>query len=121
MVLTIIALTFGVLGVLFGARCYLELYRWASQIKTARIVVARKGRVKMNVPLIDWLMWCNSLTGEEANGRVVYLDSGTRIAILKPDPVSGPARQALVRRTAHTIRAIRSLTHRKRLSGAPGA
>lgn len=78
-----IAVGFGVLGVLFGLRCYLELWRWAKQCQRAQIVLAYNNKVRFRATLVEWLQWVNSLDGTEENGRVVYQQFKFRAAIVK--------------------------------------
>lgn len=85
MIVEAVAIVFGVLGVAFGVRSYVELRKWAKQCKEARIVVAYNRRVKMNAPLVEWLQWCNMLDKDESTtGRVVYMNGKTSIAIVRP-------------------------------------
>jgi hypothetical protein len=81
---TVGSLAFGVLGVAYAITCYYKLWQWARQCQHARIVVANKGRVRLNAPIVEWLLWCNMLDKDEgANGRMIYSVSGTSIAIIK--------------------------------------
>lgn len=82
---------FGLFGLAYAVRFYIELRKWAHLIKYARIVVAYKGKVKLNAPLQEWALWIRMLEEDEAsNGRVLYQLGATRIAILRksfvPDP-----------------------------------
>lgn len=82
--LTIGSFAVGVFGVAYGVRFYWELRKWAYLIKYARIVVAYKGKVKLNAPLQEWALWCKMAEEDKsANGRVVYQMGGTRVAILR--------------------------------------
>lgn len=75
---------FGLFGLAYAGRLYLELRRWAHLIKYGRLVVAYKGKVKMNAPLQEWALWCKMAEQEKgSNGRVVYQLGGTRIAVLR--------------------------------------
>lgn len=75
---------FGVLGTAYGITCYYKLWQWARQCQQARIVVAFKGRVTLNAPLLEWLLWCNMLDKDDStNGRVVYRNASTSVAIIK--------------------------------------
>jgi hypothetical protein len=108
--LTVGSLIFGVLGVAFGLRCYRELWKWARQCQHARIVVAYKRKVKLNAPLVEWLLWCNNLDKDkDANGRVIYTVGGTTVALIKKSFV--PRRQVL--------RGIAGARSRRRASAAP--
>lgn len=93
----------GLIGVLFGARCYLELYRWARQCQGARIVVTAKRKVQLGAPIVQWLEWCNMLEGDEkANGRVVYRNGAFTVAILRK-PGAGHRTRLLA-----TVRRVRN-------------
>lgn len=80
----------GVLGFLWGVRFYLELRKWAHLIKYSRVVVAYKGKVKLNAPFEEWVLWAqyadkeNSGAGPKTKngGRVLYHLGGTSIAVL---------------------------------------
>jgi hypothetical protein len=107
MVLEVICGVLALLGVLFGLRCYVELWRWAKQCQGARILVATSGKVQINAPLVDWLGWANQLEADEAvKGRVVYLNGKVKVAILKrPIP---PHRSAiLIAKAIHRVGRLR--------------
>lgn len=96
MILEIISLIVGVLGILFGLRCYYELWKWARQCQHARIAVEFKRKVKLDRPLVEWLSWANQLENDKAaNGHVVYMMGGTRIAVMKPGKRPGKVQQAI--------------------------
>lgn len=77
-------LLIGAAGFTCAVWFYRNLWRWAKQCDHARITVAYKGRVKLNAPLTEWLLWCNQLDRDkDATGRVVYVFGGTQVAILK--------------------------------------
>lgn len=107
MTLTVIAFTVAVIGITFGIRCYVELWRWAKQCQNARIVVGHKKRVQIDAPLVDWLAWANQLNDDQkGRGRIVYRNGYTAVAIMRPDaPV---ASRAMLRRIRQTINARRS-------------
>lgn len=96
MTVDIISIAFGVIGVVYGLRCYRELWKWARQCQHARIAIAYKGRVKLQAPLVEWLLWCNMLDKDkDSNGRVVYSMGGTSIAITKAVLPPGKVRRAI--------------------------
>jgi hypothetical protein len=82
-VLTIVACVFGIAGVIFGLRSYFELYRWARQCQRAQIAISYNRKVQLSAPLVEWLLWCNQLKKEEANGRVILRQGKTAVAILR--------------------------------------
>jgi hypothetical protein len=103
----IIPLIVALLGVMFGVRCYIELWRWARQCQNAKIAVAHKGRVQLVAPLAEWLTWANQLaTDETSKGRVVYRNGHVSVAILRPTSTNrvrtaiARARNARRRKTA---------------------
>lgn len=84
-ILSIIALTVGIVGVAFGAKCYYELWKWARLCQRGRIVIAYNRKVQINAPLTEWLQWTRMLKGDEqSNGRVVYRANKMSVAILCP-------------------------------------
>ena len=93
----------GVLGFAWGVRFYWELRKWAHLIKYARIVVAYKGKVKLNAPLEEWALWCKMAERDKSsNGRVVYQVGGTRVAILRKSFVPVPLWKRLITRRKPT-------------------
>jgi len=111
-VLDIICLILGAAGLAFGLRCYVELYKWARQCQGARIAIARKGKVRLQAPLLEWLLWTNKLNDDEASsGRVIYRDGNTSVAILKP--AKGPDVQMRMARVLLPVyRSLRGLRDR---------
>lgn len=80
----IICIAFGVLGVLFGIRCYHELWKWASMCNNVRIAIAFKSKVKMDYPLTEFIKMTNLMDKDkDSTGRVFYMQGGTRIALVK--------------------------------------
>ena len=72
-----------VLAIVFAARCYVELWKWARQCQQAQIAVSYKRKVVLVAPLVEWLLWCNQLRENEANGRVIYRMGQTSVALIK--------------------------------------
>jgi hypothetical protein len=89
------SLVLAVLGVAWAITMYYKLWQWARQCQHARIVVAWKGKVQLNAPILEWMLWANLLDQDkDANGRVVYMNGGTRVAIIKRSFVAkGPMRE----------------------------
>lgn len=109
--ITVGSLIVAVLAITFAIRCYRELWKWARQCQYARIIVAHKNRVRLNAPLIEWLLWCNQLDQDkDANGRMVYSLGGTSVSIVKKSGVPDGA----VRRGMKSVR-----PHRKAATVAP--
>lgn len=98
MIFNIACLLVGLAGVTFGARCYMELRRWARQCQHARIAIAYKQKVKLQAPLVEWLLWINQLDKDsDSTGRVVYRIGGTSVAITKAVIPPGKLRAAMRR------------------------
>lgn len=77
-----ISITAGSLA--FSSVVLLRLYRFEQLLKRARIVIAYKGKVKVNRPLDDWLRWCFQADKDRgANGQVMYQLGGTSIAVME--------------------------------------
>lgn len=84
MVLEIICVAIGVLGITYGIRCYYELWKWSSICKNVRIAIAYKNKVKIDAPLLEWILWTNLLDKDkDSKGRVVYMQGATRVALVK--------------------------------------
>lgn len=74
----------GLLGLAYGFTCYYKLWQFARQCQLARIVVAQKGRVRLNAPILEWLLWCNMLDRDkDANGRMLLNLNGMSVSIVK--------------------------------------
>lgn len=83
-IIDIVSVAIGVAGLVFGAGCYWELWKWAQQCKGARIAIAYKRRVQLQAPLVEWLMWCNQLDKDkDSHGRVVWRQGYASVAISK--------------------------------------
>lgn len=79
-ILIVVAVIGWLLALWFGA----HLYVWADQCKHARIVVAYKRKVKIDAPLVEWLLWCRKAQKDHgARGRVVFQGGATSVAIMK--------------------------------------
>lgn len=88
----------GLLGLLFGLRCYVELWRWAKQCQRARIIVGYKRRTTLQAPLVEWLVWCNQLQQDKlSSGRVIYHRDNTTIMIGRALKPPGRIRQVIKR------------------------
>lgn len=79
----LVGLGAGVLGVLFGLRCYVELRRWARLIQRGGIVIGYKNKAQLEAPLVELAEWITALGRDEAAGRVIYSNRGVRVAILR--------------------------------------
>jgi hypothetical protein len=68
----------------YCGRLYLELWRWARQCQHARIAVSYKGKVQLQAPILEWILWANQLDlDKDSNGRVVWRSDKTAVAIAK--------------------------------------
>lgn len=80
----------GVLGLLFGANCYYHLWRWARDCQYARIAISFKGKVALDAPLVEWLLWSRKVRKDigrdrrRSKGRVVYRQRETAVAVTAP-------------------------------------
>lgn len=93
---TVGSLIFGVLGVAYAVTLYYELWKWARECQHSRILLTYKGKVKLNAPLVEWLLWIRQLDKDkDNNGRVVYTYGGTAVAIVKKGDfvARGPIRE----------------------------
>lgn len=71
-------------GVVFGFSCYYQLWKFARQCQQVRIAVAQKGRVKLNAPVLEWLLWSNMLDQDkDSNGRMIVNLNGVSVSIIK--------------------------------------
>lgn len=96
MVINLICVVITVLSLAFAARCYFELWKWARQCQYARIVIAYKRKVKLQAPLVEWLLWVNQLSKDkDSQGRVVYSMGSTSVAITKAAMPPGKIRQTV--------------------------
>lgn len=90
MIADIVILIFSIVSIAYGVRCYFELRKWAHLIKYSRVVVAYKGKVKLNAPFEEWVLWAQHADREgsgpgpkwKGGGRVLYQLGGTSIAVL---------------------------------------
>lgn len=86
-IVDIISVAFGVTGVACACWFYSELWKWAKQCQGARIAVAYKRKVVLDAPIKDYLIWTNQLDQDKhSNGRTIYANGGTRIALIKRAP-----------------------------------
>ena len=112
----VLSIMFGVtlLAILFAARCYGELRSWARQCQQARIIIAYNNRVKMQAPLVEWLLWTRKLSEDERSaGRVVFREQKMSVAIAAPPPKANNRPKLLD--AWRTVRAART----RKLAGAP--
>lgn len=94
---TVGSLVFGVLGFTYGFTCYRKLWEWARQCQHARIVVANKNRVRLNAPILEWLLWANQLDADkDSNGRMIYSIGGTSVSIVKKSFTTNSMRQEFI-------------------------
>lgn len=91
-VLDIVSYAVAGVSLAWAALMYREARKWATQCRNARIAVSYNRRVKINAPLIDWLLWANSLKGQDETGRVVFQAAKVSVAILRPNTASLPRR-----------------------------
>lgn len=91
-----ISVGFGVLGVAYGIRCYWELYKWARQCQNARIAISFKRKVRLQAPLVEWLLWANNVKKDKlATGQVVFSQANVSVAVVQADTPPGKVRKAI--------------------------
>lgn len=83
-VLGFVGMFFGVIGVLCAAWFYRELVKWNNWARRARIVVAYKRKTVLQAPMTEFVAWADMLDKDkDSQGRVIYRQGGTSIAIAK--------------------------------------
>lgn len=83
MTLGIVGLVFGLVGFVYGVRCYYELWKWARECQYWRIGIEYKGKTKIDAPLREWMLWARQSAKEKnSGGRIVYHVGGTRIGLI---------------------------------------
>lgn len=84
MVVKAILLGLAVTGFALAGWFYWHLYRWAKECQGARITIAYKRKVKIDAPLVEWMLWIRQANKDKSTGgRIVYSVGGTQVAILK--------------------------------------
>ena len=83
LVLPIVLGAVAVLALLFAARCYLELHRWARVMQRGGIAIGYKNKVQLEAPLVELAEWIDALKADDAAGRVIYTARGVRVALLR--------------------------------------
>ncbi len=85
--IAIIGFVFGLAGILFGCKCYHELWKWARYCQGTRIAIAYKTKVKMQPTLTEVISWANALDKDrDSNGRVIFRMGHASVAIMKRPP-----------------------------------
>lgn len=85
MAVNIIFAVLGFTGFAFGAISMTRLAYWHRHLTRIRIVVAYKGRSRINRPIIDWVRWGESADKDKAaRGHVIYNVGKTTVAVLEP-------------------------------------
>lgn len=82
----LLSVLIGVSGFVWGVRSYWKLREWGLLVKYGRIVIASKGKVRVNATIQEWALWCRASEKDPdhqtTHGRVVYDLRGTRVAVL---------------------------------------
>lgn len=115
--LTLIFAIAAFVAVAFAIKFYFELWKWAKQCQNARIAIAYKGRVKINAPILEWLLWTNLMDRDkDAKGRQMYGMGGTNIALIKGFDLKMGfhlfLRETLFRHTIGLVKAVRPSGHK---------
>jgi hypothetical protein len=75
----------GLLGWPLGISGWLLARRWDRDCSQCRILIAIKGKVKMDTPLVELLAWNRSLPlRERARGGVIFTHNGVSFALARP-------------------------------------
>jgi hypothetical protein len=79
------ALLAGALGVLLGIAGWSMARRWQKACQRCRIIIARKGKVVLDAPLVEWIAWNEALPSRERDrGGVIFMDRGIQVALARP-------------------------------------
>lgn len=90
MILEIASLAFGLVGLLVGFTCWRLLRAWIRDCRECRILIAVKGRVRLDAPLVEWLAWNKALPKRErGRGGVIFQHNGVRVALARPKVMAG--------------------------------
>ena len=85
LVLELAALAFGVAGVTLGVAGWLLARRWARDCAECRILIAVKGKVKLDAPLVEVLAWNRALPHRErARGGIIFQHNGVAFGLARP-------------------------------------
>lgn len=91
MILEAVSLTIGAAGLALGIAGFALSRRWAHECRTCRIIIARKGRVVLDAPLVEWIAWNRALPRRErSRGGVIFSDRGIQVALARPK-IGAPA------------------------------
>ena len=72
-------------AVLIAVYSWVHAARWSHRCQDTRIAVARKGRVRRNHSLAEWIGYAHQFGMDRSAGSVVYDVAGTRIAVFMTD------------------------------------
>ena len=82
-VLLIICFVVTLCSLLFGFRCYYELWKWARECQFWRIAVEFKGKTMIDAPLQEWLLWARQANRDkQAGGRIIFHAGGVRVGLV---------------------------------------
>lgn len=89
---TAIAIGCAALGWAAAAWSYYQLQRWARDCKM-RIAISYKGKVKIDAPLVEWMLWGRQAAKDRAARKVgpakmLFHGGGTSVAIVQPPKAS---------------------------------
>jgi hypothetical protein len=83
-VIEIICIAIAVIAVAYSVTCYYKLWQWARITQHIRIAIAYKGRVKSDVPIVEWILWAGQLDKDrDAGGRVVFRMDKVSLSLIK--------------------------------------
>lgn len=94
MILEAVSLTVGALGIALGASGWALARRWQTDCQKCRILIARKGKVVLDAPLVEWLAWNKALPRRERDrGGIIFHANGVQVALARPK-IGPPAAEA---------------------------
>lgn len=75
----------GALGWPLGIASWLLARRWARDCRECRILIAVKGKVKLDAPLVEVLAWNRALPRRErARGGIIFSHNGVSFGLARP-------------------------------------
>lgn len=85
MVLELVLAGVTLLALVLAANCYWLARRWSHDCAECRIIIARKGRVQLDAPLVEWLAWNRALPRRERDrGGIIFQANGIQVALARP-------------------------------------
>jgi hypothetical protein len=95
-IITIIAIVFGIVATAFAVTFYRELWKWARECEHARVAIAYNRRVAMQPTLRDLLLWSRQVDKNE-RGQVIFGRNKVSVAVVRPVIPPGRVRKLFMR------------------------